>query len=425
MITLLFVVFSVFLILGVPTVFSMGIALIPAVLIAKVPFNMIIQKIVMGCESFVLLAIPLFIYAGVIMDHTGITGNLVNLAKALVGFVRGGLGMSVIVGEMFFSGISGSTAADVSAIGALLLPSLDKAGYPKKYSISLVSAASAMGILIPPCNMMVVLGSLGGISVAALFMGGFLPAVLMALFILALVYFDAKRYHFPREKTFTLREYISIIFKSLIPLGMPAIIFGGILGGFFTPTEAAAVAVIYAVIVGLFIYRSITLRQLWNLAIEAGVLTGLIMILVGVASCFSYMITVARVPETIGRLIVSISPTAWFFLIVVSLVFIVIGSILEGIGALLIFVPVFLPLVKQLNVDPVHFGIVSVAAIGIGLFLPPVGVGVLIACAIAGMKPSEILKDLAIFLGVLCIALVVIIFFPWFTLVIPKLAGLA
>ncbi len=423
MLILLFVVFTFFLLLGVPTVISMGIAVIPTILLADIPFSMIIQKTILGCESFVLLAIPLFIYAGVIMDHSGITRNLVDLAKACIGYIRGGLGMSVIVGEMFFSGISGSTAADVSAIGSLLLPSLDKAGYPKKYSVALVSAASAMGILIPPCNMMVVLGSLGGISVAALFLGGFLPATVMAIFILALVYIDARKYNFPKERTFTFKEYIRIVLKSIIPLGMPAIIFGGILGGFFTPTEAASVAVVYAVIVGRFVYRTITFKQLWDMAIETGILTGMIMLLVGVADTFSYLITVGGLTEFIANMIISINPSQWFFLVIVSLVFIFIGSVLEGIGALLIFIPVFMPIVDKLNVDPVHFGIVVMASIGLGLFLPPVGVGVLIACGIGGLKASDILKELGIFLSVLYLGLLVIIFFSWFTLVVPKLAG--
>lgn len=423
MIIMLLVVFSIFLSLGVPTVFSMAIAVVPAILTTDIPFNMIVQKMIIDCESFVLLAIPLFIYAGIIMDHSGITRNLVNLAKGVIGYIRGGLGMSVIVGEMFFSGISGSTAADVSAIGSLLLPSLDKAGYPKKYSIALVSAASGMGILIPPCNMMVLLGALGGISVAALFLGGFLPATVMAVFILVLVYFDARRYKFPKERVYTFREYVSIFIKSIIPLGMPIIIFGGILGGFFTPTEAAAVAVIYAMIVGVVIYRSITLKQLWEMAIETGVLTGMIMLLVGIAATFSYLITVGGVTDFISNLIMSISPAPWFFLIIVSLVFIFIGSVLEGIGALLIFVPVFMPIVQELQVDPVHFGIVVMASIGLGLFLPPVGVGVLIACGIGGLKASEILKELGIFLLVLYLGILVIIFFPWFTLIVPRVTG--
>jgi tripartite ATP-independent transporter DctM subunit len=423
MLVILFVVFSLFLLFGVPTVISMGIAVIPAIILTDIPFSMIVQKTIIGCESFVLLAIPLFIYAGVIMDHSGITRNLVDLAKACIGYIRGGLGMSVIVGEMFFSGISGSTAADVSAIGSLLLPSLDKAGYPKKYSIALVSAASGMGILIPPCNMMVVLGSLGGISVAALFLGGFLPATVMALFILVLVYIDARKNNFPKEKFFTFKEYIRIILNSIIPLGMPAIIFGGILGGFFTPTEAASVAVIYAVIVGRFVYRTITFRQLGSMAIETGVLTGMIMLLVGIAATFSYLITVGGLTEFIANTIISINPSPWFFLVIVSLVFIFIGSVLEGIGALLIFIPVFMPIVDKLNVDHVHFGIVVMASIGLGLFLPPVGVGVLIACGIGGLKASDILKELGIFLFVLYLGLLVVIFFPWFTLIVPRLAG--
>jgi len=423
MIIILFIVFSIFLFMGVPTVFSMAIAVVPAILTTNIPFSMIVQKMIIDCESFVLLAIPLFIYAGIIMDHSGITRNLVNLARALIGYVRGGLGMSVIVGEMFFSGISGSTAADVSAIGSLLLPSLNKAGYPKKYSVALVSAASGMGILIPPCNMMVLLGALGGISVAALFLAGFLPATVMAFFILVLVYFDARRYKFPKDRVFTFREYVSIIIKSAIPIGMPAIIFGGILGGFFTPTEAAAVAVIYAMIVGLFIYRSITVKQLWEMAIDTGVLTGMIMLLVGIAATFSYLITVGGVTDLIANSIMSISPSPWFFLIIVSLVFIFIGSVLEGIGALLIFIPVFMPIVQELQVDPVHFGIVVMASIGLGLFLPPVGVGVLIACGIGGVKANEILKELGIFLLVLYLGILVIIFFPWFALIVPRLAG--
>lgn len=424
MILMLFSVFFPLLLIGVPIAFSMVISCIPVLLYKPtIPYSMIIQTTFFTMDSFILMAIPLFIFAGVIMEHSGIALNLVNAAKAMIGFVRGGLALTVILGEMFFSGISGSSAADASAIGSLLLPSLSKAGYKKSYSVSLVAAASAMGILIPPCNSMVILGAIGGIPVGALFMGGFLPATVMAILIGILVSYQAHKNKFPKEEIPSLKGYFLIIARSLIPFGMIGIIFGGILTGVFTPTEAAGVAVVYAIFVGLFIYRSITFSQLYKLAIEAAALSGLVMILVGVSAAFSYLMAVAKVPEFVSNMILAISPTKWFFLIVVSLVFIFLGSILEGAGALIIFVPIFVPLLHRLNVDPIHFGIVLVAALGIGLFLPPMGVGLLITCGIGKVSVHDVIKDYLIFLVILGVGLTFIIFFPWITLFVPKILG--
>jgi tripartite ATP-independent transporter DctM subunit len=375
----------------------------------------------LGTDSYVLMAIPLFIIAGNLMDHSGISDRLVYLAKALIGHVRAGLGMVVVVAEMFFSGISGSTIADVSAMATMLLPSMKKAKYPPPYSTSIVAAASAMGILIPPCNLMVILGSLMNVSVAALFLGGFVPALILGLLLMVIIYIQSYKYKLEGEKRASFRILVKSTIGSLIPLGMPIIIFGGILGGICTPTEAAALAVFYAVIVGLFIYKTLNLRLIWKILIDSSVMSGMVMFLIGLASIFSYVLATKHVPEAVAAGIFKISSHPLFFLTISNLVFIVIGSVLEGLPAVIIFLPIFLPICEQLGIGLIHYGILVVASVGIGLFLPPVGVGLVIACGMGMVSIEQVFKPMMIFVIYLFIGLTFLTIFPWFTTFIPDL----
>jgi tripartite ATP-independent transporter DctM subunit len=406
---------------GVPVAFSMLSSSITFMILkGDIPLMVSAQVLAGGIDSFPLLAIPFFILAGALMDTGGISSRLVNLATVLVGWIRGGLAMVVVVAEYIFSGISGSTPADVSAIGSILIPSMKRAGYKVETAIAVVAAASSMGILVPPCIAMVVLGVLANVSVGALFIGGFLPAAVIALMLMGLIYMQAVRENFPREPKPTPSIFVRTSVQALVPLTMPVILFGGILGGITTPTEAASVAVVYGMLVGLGIYREIKWRDLPKVLADSAVTTGVVMFLIGAASLLAWNLTREGLPNMLSAAITSISTSPWIFLLVSNLMFMLLGAVLEGLPVLIIMVPLLMPLVQQLGIDPIHYGIVTIMAVGIGVFLPPVGVCFFIACSIgkAGLLPST--RAFLPYLAVLIVGLLVITFVPQVTLVLPQ-----
>jgi C4-dicarboxylate transporter, DctM subunit len=407
---------------GMPIVFSMGIACaVFLVLFKNSPPVVLHTRMVGGIDSFPLLAVPFFILAGELLNTGGVTKRLVDLAKALVGHVRGGLGMVVVVGEYFFSGISGSTVADVSAIGSLLVPAMKKAGYSSEDTVSIVSAATAMGILVPPCIPMVVLGGMTGMSVGALFAAGFIPAIVLALCIMALIYVQAVRSNLAVEKRLPWKESMRAIVGAIVPLVCPALIFGGILSGAATATEISVVAVVYAFLVGMFIYGEIRWADLIPILSRTVMTTGAVMFLVGFASVLSWIFATNQIPQMVAGVAIGISSSPLVFLLLSNVCFILLGAVLEGVPAMLILVPIFLPLITQLGIDPLHFGILVVASLGIGLFLPPVGMGIFIACTFADIDVGRVFRSFAPFLAALVLGLCIITAVPWFTLVLPRI----
>ncbi len=407
---------------GLPIVFSMGIAcLLFLVLYKNIPFVLVHTRMIGGIDSFPLLAVPFFILAGELLNIGGVTKRLVDLAKVFVGHVRGGLGMVVVVAEYFFSGISGSTVADVSAIGSLLVPAMKKAGYSSEDTVSIVSAATAMGILVPPCIPMVVLGGMTGMSVGALFSAGFIPAIVMAACIMALIYYQAVRSRMKVEKRLSFRESMKAVVGAIIPLLCPVIIFGGILSGIATATEISVVAVLYAFVVGVFVYKEIKWSDVIPIFVRTAVTTGSVMLLVGFASALSWILSTQEVPQMVAGLVTKVSSSPFVFLMFCNLAFIILGSVLEGLPAMLILVPIFLPFIAQFGINPLHFGILAIASLGIGLFLPPVGMGIFIACTFAKIDVGKTFRSFAPYLVTLLVGLVIITAVPWFTLVIPKI----
>ncbi len=407
---------------GMPIVFSMGIAsALFLVLYKNSPPVVLHTRMIGGIDSFPLLAVPFFILAGELLNTGGVTKRLVDLAKVIVGHVRGGLGMVVVVGEYFFSGISGSTVADVSAIGSLLVPAMKKAGYSSEDTVSIVSSASAMGILVPPCIPMVVLGGMTGMSVGALFTAGFIPAIVLALCIMVLVYVQAVRNNLAVEKRLPLKESLRAVVGAIIPLLCPALIFGGILSGAATATEISVVAVVYAFIVGIFVYGEIRWGDLIPILSRTVMTTGAVMFLVGFASVLSWIFATNQIPQLVAGVAMKISSSPFVFLVLSNVCFILLGAVLEGVPAMLILVPIFLPLVAQLGIEPLHFGILVVASLGIGLFLPPVGMGIFIACTFAEIDVGRVFRSFAPFLAALFVGLVIITAAPWLTLVLPRI----
>ena len=419
---ILSVAFLGFIAMNVPIAFSMGLSSIVGLLLkGDVPLIILPQKIFTGCDSFPLLAVPLFILAGALMDTGGISLRLVNLAQALVGHFRNGLGMVSIVSEIFFSGISGSTAADTAAIGSVMIPAMTQAGYSPARATAIVCAACGMGILVPPCIAMVVYGGVANTSVGALFAGGFLPAFLMAAALMVQLNIQARRRGWAAGHFGGVKPLLKAFKESILALFMPIIIFGGILGGICTPTEAAVLAVVYGLVVSMFVYREITPKQLRDVLLETGVVTGQVMIMVGMATVFGWILTREQVPQALADVINNLGGGRILFLLLINICFLFLGAVLEGVPALIMTVPILLPLATQFGIDPVHFGIMLIANMGIGLFLPPIGLGVFIACSIGKVTVSEIAKPLIPYLAVNFATVLLITYWPWLTLVIPNL----
>ena len=419
---ILSIAFIAFVAINVPIAFSMGLASILGLLMkGNIPLVIVPQKIFTGSDSFPLLAVPFFILAGALMDTGGISLRLVNLARALVGHFRNGLGMVSIVSEIFFSGISGSTAADTAAIGSIMIPAMNQAGYTPSRATAIVCAACGMGILVPPCIAMVIYGGVANVSIGALFAGGFLPAFVMAAALMIQLNVQARRAGVAPGKWPGMIPLAKAFNESLLALFMPVIIFGGILGGICTPTEAAVLAVAYGLVISLFVYREITIPKLFEILLETGIVTGKVMIMVGMASVFAWILSREQVPQALASFIHSLGGGKILFLFLINIAFLFLGAVLEGVPAIIMTVPILLPIATQFGIDPIHFGIILIANMGIGLFLPPVGLGVFIGCSIGKVTVADVAKPLLPYLGVNFATVLLITYWPWLTLVIPKL----
>ena len=419
---ILSLIFIALVVINIPIAFAMGLASIFALLLqGNIPLVVVPQKIFTGCDSFPLLAVPFFILAGALMDTGGISLRLVRLAHALVGHFRNGLGMVSIVSEIFFSGISGSTAADTAAIGSIMIPAMNQAGYSRARATAIVCAACGMGILVPPCIAMVVYGGVANASIGSLFAGGFLPAFIMASALMIQLHIQARRAGVLPGKWPGGKPLAKAFKESLLALFMPLIIFGGILGGVCTPTEAAVLAVIYGLVIGGCVYREITPSKLKEILLETGLITGKVMIMVGMASVFAWISARGQVLQALASFIQSLGGGKILFLFSINIAFLFLGAVLEGVPALIMTVPILLPIASHLGIDPVHFGIILIANMGIGLFLPPVGLGVFIGCSIGKVTVSEVAKPLLPYLGVNFATVLLITYWPWLTMAIPGL----
>lgn len=421
----LVVVFVVIVMLGFPISFAMGLSSLAAIAYqGDIPFNLLVHRTVMGIDSFVLLAIPLFIFAGTIMEQGGISERLVHFANTLLGRFRGGLPMGVVSATMLQSGVSGSTVADVSAMASMTLGPLERAGYPKPYSLSIIGASSAFAILIPPCILMVIVAAVANVSVVAVFAAGILPATVIGLMIIGFIHLQARWYSLPAGRAYSFRDVMKGMKDAALALGVPIVIFGGIRFGVATVTEMAAFAVVYALLVGGLVYRRLTWRVLFDSLVQTAIATGVITILIGFAMIFGYMIATQGIPAAFANWMRAEEIPAWGVLVITALIFVFIGSVLEGAPAALIFVPILLPVVRALEIDVVHWLTVVVLASGIGLFLPPAGIAVLMACSIGKIKMETMIRPMLPFLLVLFAGLLVIIFFPDITTILPKVMGL-
>lgn len=413
--------FAVCLTLGVPIAFALGVASVLGLLtVGTIPLVIVPQRVFAGLDSFPLLAAPLFILAGALMETGGISARLTQFAGSLVGHIRGGMGMVVVLSTMLFSGISGSSTADTAAIGSVMIPAMARRGYQPAFATALVAAAGGMGILIPPCILMVIYALMTGTSVAALFVAGILPGAFMGGSLLAMVYLIARREGLPTEGRFSLREVRRSFVRAIPALVMPFLIVGGVLSGMFTVTESAVVAVLYGFVLSVLVYRELPWRELPQILVTSGMTTGVVMLVVGVASLFAWLITSVQIPQWIAANLSAVSGSPWFFLLLVNVIYLFLGCIFEVTAALIMTIPVILPVAQSYGIDPVHLGVVLIANLGIGLVTPPVGVCLFVACGIGKVPIDEVIRPLWPFLAVMVLSLLVITYVPDLTLLLPR-----
>lgn len=414
--------FAAFVALGVPIAFGIGAAAAVGLwLMDGVPLAIVASRTFGAIDSFTFLAIPFFILAGELMETGGISRRLIGLATALVGHVRGGLANVTVVAMMLFSGVSGSTNADAAAVGSVMLPSMREKGWDPARAGAVVAAAAGMGILVPPCLTMVVYGSVTNTSIAALFAAGLLPAAVMAGALLLHIRLEgAGPAPEPRQSG---GAQLGALRAAGLALLLPVIIFGGILGGVFTPTEAAVVAVAYAILAGA-LHRELSVAFLWRALVRTGVSTGAVMLMIAGANVLAWLLTVEQVPQALADAIAAVGGGKTVFLLFSLVVFLILFALLDGIPGMLMLIPVFVPIAKQLGIDPLHYGIIMTTVMGIALFLPPLGVGLYIVLGLSNATLPALSRALAPYLATMFAVAVVVAFWPGLVFALPWLLGL-
>ena len=412
--------------LGIPIAFVLGItALVAVIALPNVPLHLIPQRLFTGMDSFPIMAVPFFILAGNLMNAAKITDSIIEFSKLLVGRIRGGLGHVNIVASMFFAGISGSAVADTSALGSILIPAMEKERYSRAYSAAVTASSSIIGPIIPPSIPMVVLATIANLSVGGLFLAGVLPGVFIGFGLMAVNYVISRKRNYQKiVEPIHWETFFKTLSGTIIPLLMPLIILGGILGGIFTATEAASVAVAYALLVGFFVMRTLSLKDLPNIFCRSMVLTSTILIVFAMANAFSWILATQEIPQRVSQYILSISKNPYIILLLVNIFLLVVGCFLEGLAAIMITVPILMPLVAQVGINPMHFALITVVNLMIGLITPPMGLCLIVVCGVAKMKIGPLLKEIIPFLMVEIVILFVITYVPWFTLTLPRLFGL-
>lgn len=419
---LLFGVFFALVAIGTPIAAAMGLSVGAYFLVNGIPMSLFIQQVTAGAGSFPMLAVPLFILAGLIMGRGGAAKRLIDFANSLVGFLWGGLAQVSIVGSMFFAGVSGSSIADAAGIGSILIPEMKRKGYGTGFSVAVNAVSSTIGIIIPPSIPMVVYAWMSEQSVGRMFLAGLIPGVLFGIVQIIIAYIFARRHNYPREPLPSLRKFLSDFRKAGLSLLFPAIVLGGIILGIVTPTEAGVLAVVYGLVLGLFVYRDMTLKDLPSILTEATKSTAIVMFVLGTASAFSWVLAYERVPDLIVEWFSSLAAGRVWFLLFVNALCLFLGTFIGGTSAALILVtPILLPVAQSFGVDPVHLGIILIANLAIGLFTPPVGTTLFISCHIGEMDIWDGFRACVPFLVPMLGVLLLITFVPAFVTYLPSL----
>ncbi len=410
--------------IGLPIAFAMALGAVATIAYhGTLPYNLFIQRALIGADSYSLLAIPFFILAGNIMNVGGITNRIISFANACVGRFSGGLGLTTVMSCMVFSGVSGSAVADATALGKVLIPGMRKAGYDPAFSASVTASASVMGPIIPPSIPLVIYGlSVGkGVSVAALFLGGVVPGLILGAGLAVVTFLIARSRNYPVHEAVPMREVWQSAGKAVWALMMPFVILFGVTGGVVTVTESAAFAVLYALFVSMVIHRELGVKDLWPILVQSGLDSAVVMIIIAFASGFGYLMAISGLPREIAAWIGAVSSNPIVIMMLINGLLLIVGCFMEAIAAMIILIPVLIPIVQAADIDLIHFGLVMVFNLMLGLLTPPVGILLYICGNFAQVKIERVVKEVLPFMAVGLIVLVLITLFPQLVLWLPRL----
>lgn len=424
MVGVLFVSLAVFFLIGVPIAFSLGLASLITLLVRvpPIPLEVIPQRIIVAADSFPLMAVPFFLLAGNLMESGGISNRLIKFAGALVGHVRGGMSFVAVLASVFFGGISGSAVADTTAIGSITIPAMLRRGYNKGFVAAVQGAAGTIGVLIPPSVPLIVYGvSVGGVSIGDLFIGGIIPGLMMAIILILVSYIIAIKMGYEGEARPTIKETVIAFKESILALLMPLIIIVGIRTGIFNPTESAVVAVIYSLIISKFVYKELSWQKIHQILIKTAISTGVIMIIIATASLFGWLLTIEQIPQWVSIKMMSITSSKIVFLVLLNIILLIVGTFLETNAAIIMLAPLLYPIAAQYDINLVHFGLLMIVNLAVGMITPPLGVTLLISCGITNVSLSQTLKYVCIYLLAMILVLLLITFIPNIVLLLPNL----
>ena len=417
-----FILFFVFLMLGVPIAFSLGLGSVVAIFMDdKISSMLVAQKLFSSINSFSLMAIPFFMLSGELMEAGGISKRLVNIAKAFVGHITGGIGMVDIGTSVLFAGVSGSAAADTAAVGSMLIPSMLKNGYPRGLAAVIQACAGSLGPIIPPSLTMIIYCSLTGLSIGECFMAGVIPGLIIGLGVAVVTYFYARRLGIKGDERVPYRERLTAIKDGILAIIMPLIIIGGIVSGIFTTTESGAIAVIYALVIGMFVYKEFTYRELPRIFLKAASMTGMALLIVAGASIFSWLVAYEKFPKMIITFLTGLTDNKYVIMMLLVLFLLFVGMFIETLSATIICAPILMPVAAQYGIDPIQFALIMVITLVYAGVTPPVGGVLFITMGIAKAKMKEALTYLAPYLGIICIVILLLIFVPQISLLLPRL----
>ncbi len=408
--------FFVILLIGAPIMTALGLSAAMALVSGDRPLLIVVQMAFQSIDSFSLMAVPFFILAGHLMQSGGIARRLVRLANAFVGWICGGLGAVAVLTSMLFATVSGSSSATTAAIGSVLIPEMEKKGYPRAFAASVTASSGELGAIIPPSIPMIVYALTANVSVGSLFIAGILPGLLITASLIVTVCVVASIVGFDKVTKAGVRDWLKEIFaalrEALLALLMPVIILGGIYGGIFTATEASCVAVLYGLVLGMFVYKEITFRSLLGVFARSAVMSAIILLIVAFAAVFAYLLTINQVPQRASVLLGSFTTSPFVFLMLVNGMLFIVGMFIEALAAILIIVPILAPISIGFGIDPIHFGIVVIVNLAVGMVTPPVGVNLFVVCEVAKLKMHQLARYLVIFLAVLVVDILIISYVP-------------
>ncbi len=418
--------FALFLLLNVPIGIAISLAIMVYMfIIGGLPIEYFANSLFTSCDSFPLMAVPFFIAAGAIMDGGGLSKRLVNFGDSLVGHYTGGLAIVTVVTCMFFAAISGSAPATVAAIGSIMIPTMLEKGYPKVFTVSLVAVAGTLGVIIPPSIPMVIYGVATGTSIGTMFLAGFGPGILLGLLMIIFSYFYCKKHGIlGNGKKFSIKNVAREFKNAIWALLVPIIILGGIYGGFFTPTEAACISVIYGFFAGKFIYRELSWKILYEKMLDSVTTCGTVLIIVGASTTLGRVMTIERIPDLIATALTSISDSSLVIITLISIFLLIVGCLMETTSAILIVAPILLPVALAIGLSPVHFGIIMIVNLAIGFITPPVGTNLFVACGVSGLPFEKLIRGVIPLIFVMLLGYVLIVLVQPISMFLPKCFGL-